>query len=55
MSFATPDLVLNEELGPGAVEGRLAGVLEEALVSKARPGKAAMGITSIIYLRSPWA
>ena len=55
MRFATPDLVLNEELGPRAMQGRLAGILEEALVSKTRPGKPAMGITSIIYLRWPWA
>ena len=44
MSFATPDLVLNEELGPRAMQGRLTSILEEALVNKVGPGPAAMVI-----------
>src|SRR6266567_7148879 len=42
ISFAARHLLLEIELGPLAMEHRLAGVFEEALVSKVRPGPAAM-------------
>ena len=42
MSFATGDLFFEEEFGPRAVEGRLAGVFKEALMEEVRPGPTAM-------------
>ena len=42
MFFAFGDLLLHKELGPGAMEDRLVGVLEEALMDEVRPTPAAM-------------
>src|SRR6266516_6091094 len=42
ISFATGDLFFEEEFGPRAVEGRLAGVFKEALMDEVRPGPTAM-------------
>ena len=42
ISFAAGHLLLEIELGPAAMEHRLAGIFEEALVSKVRPGPASM-------------
>ena len=42
MSFATGDLFFEEEFGPRAVEGGLAGVFKEALMDEVRPGPTAM-------------
>jgi hypothetical protein len=42
IGFAAGELIFNKHFGPSAVEHRLAGVFEEALVSKVRPGPASM-------------
>ena len=42
ISFATGDLFFEEEFGPRAVEGRLAGVFKEALMDEVRPGPPSM-------------
>jgi len=42
MFFAFSDLLLDKEFGPSAVQDRLVGVLEEALMDKVGPGPAAM-------------
>lgn len=42
MFFAFGDLFLEEEFGPGAVQGRLAGILEEALMSEVGTAPATM-------------
>ena len=42
MGFTFGDLLVEEEFGPGAVEGGLAGVLIEALMDEVRPAVASM-------------
>ncbi len=42
MLFAFGDLFLEEKFGPGAMENRLVGVLEEALMEEVRPAPAAV-------------
>ena len=42
MTFTTSELFFEEEFGPRAVEGRLAGVFKEALMDEVRPGPTAM-------------
>jgi len=42
ISFAPLELILDKRFGPTAVEHRLAGVFEEALMDEVRPGPAAM-------------
>jgi hypothetical protein len=38
ISFAAGELIFNKHLGPTAVEHRLAGVFEKALMDEVRPG-----------------
>ena len=42
MFLAAGELFLEVELGPGTVQGGLAGILEEGLVQEVGPGPAAM-------------
>ena len=42
MFFAFGDLLLHKELGPGAMEDRLVGVLKEALMDEVGPAPAPM-------------
>ena len=42
ISFAATKLLLDKRFGPGAVDGRLAGIFKEALMEEVGPGPTAM-------------